>query len=101
MRWTLCEKTRIRSGPVRFRLLVVVLVSLRAGCSGGDGEKSDAPERGSSPSPGAASVIRTPLRGRRGTSDRILTTNVTFDQAVEQVTKGGGGMPVLRGPFGP
>jgi hypothetical protein len=86
---------------VKLRLLLLLLVAAFAGCGGDD----DGDENGNGGGPGATvfaencgSCHTFSPAGSSGTiGPNLDEANVSFDQAVEQVTNGGGGMPAFKG----
>jgi len=86
---------------MRPRLLLVVAVSVLAGCGGGDGGDDNGSKSSAGAkvfaSAGCGSCHTYSPAGSTGTVGPSLDeASVTFERAVQQVTNGGGGMP----PFG-
>jgi mono/diheme cytochrome c family protein len=91
---------------VRPQLLLLVLVGLLAACGGGDdGGGTTAGGGGGGTSEGATVFAEAgcgtchtyePAGSGGSVGPNLDDSNVTFEQAVEQVTNGGGGMPSFK-----
>jgi cytochrome c6 len=92
-------------------VLLLVLVGLLAGCGGGDdggsggatgttgtggGSASEGEEVFASAGCGGCHTY-SPAGSNGSVGPNLDDANVTFEQAVEQVTNGGGGMPPFKG----
>jgi mono/diheme cytochrome c family protein len=92
---------------VRLHVLLLVLVGFLAACGGGDdGGNGDGGGGGGSTSEGervfaengcGGCHIYSPAGSNGSVGPNLDDSNVTFEQAVEQVTNGGGGMPAFKG----
>jgi cytochrome c553 len=89
---------------MRLRLLLLLLVVLLAGCGGGDGD-GDEDGGGTEASPGAQVFADagcgschtfSPAGSTGNVGPSLDDADVTFEQAVEQITNGGGGMPAFK-----
>jgi cytochrome c6 len=88
----------------RFRMLVVLLVALAAGCGGGEGGGDESDGRGATvfAESGCGDCHTYSPAGSTGdVGPNLDDANVTFERAVEQVTNGGGGMPAYGDPSDP
>ena len=91
---------------MRPQLLLLVLVGLLAACGGGDdGGGTTAGGGGGGTSDGATVFAEAgcgtchtyePAGSDGSVGPNLDDSNVTFEQAVEQVTNGGGGMPAFK-----
>src|SRR4029434_93309 len=85
---------RVRVGPA-----LAILVALVAGCGGGGGgdQASDSPGAKVFASAGCGGChTYSPANSNGSVGPNLDDANVTFDQAVQQVTNGGGGMPPFK-----
>jgi mono/diheme cytochrome c family protein len=90
---------------VRPYLLLLLLIAVIAGCGGGDdggngGDGGTAASEGEQifAENGCGGCHTYEPAGSSGTTGPSLDdSNVTFEQAVEQITNGGGGMPAFKG----
>jgi mono/diheme cytochrome c family protein len=92
--------------PVRPQLLLLVLVGLLAACGGDDGGGTTAGGGGGGGTSEGATVFAEagcgtchtyePAGSDGSVGPSLDDSNVTFEQAVEQVTNGGGGMPSFK-----
>ena len=93
----------------RLVLLLLLLVGLLAGCGGGDDEGNGGGGGGTTTTAGADGKAVFAEAGCGGchtysaagsngsVGPNLDDANVSFDQAVQQVTNGGGGMPSFQG----
>jgi mono/diheme cytochrome c family protein len=84
----------VRVGPA-----LAILVALVAGCGGGGGgdQASDSPGAKVFASAGCGGChTYSPANSNGSVGPNLDDANVTFDQAVQQVTNGGGGMPPFK-----
>jgi mono/diheme cytochrome c family protein len=83
---------------MRLRLLLLLVAGLLAGCGGGDDNGDGGTSAGAtvfSENCGSCHVFSP--AGTNGTiGPNLDETEVTFEQAVEQVRNGGGGMPAFE-----
>jgi Cytochrome C oxidase, cbb3-type, subunit III len=93
---------------VRPHLLLLLLIGLLAGCGGGDGggNGGDGGGGGGGTSEGSQVFAEAgcgtchtyePAGSTGSVGPSLDDSNVTFDQAVEQIRNGGGGMPAFEG----
>jgi mono/diheme cytochrome c family protein len=92
---------------VRPQLLVLVIVGLLVGCGGDDGGGGDTGGGGGGGTSEGATVFAEAGCGSCHTYEaagsngsvgpNLDDSNATFEQAVEQITNGGGGMPAFKG----
>ena len=97
-------RRRLPSDCVRFRLLVFVALALASGCGGANsgGDNSDnAGAKVFAESECGSCHTYSPAGSVGDVGPNLDDANVTFEQAVEQVTKGGGGMPAYGDPSDP
>jgi mono/diheme cytochrome c family protein len=89
---------------MRLRLLLLLVAGLLAGCGGGD-DNGDANGDGDGGTSVGATVFSencgschtfSPAGTNGTTGPNLDETDVTFEQAVEQVRNGGGGMPAFQ-----
>jgi mono/diheme cytochrome c family protein len=92
-------------GGMRLRLLLLLVVGVLAGCGGGD-DNGDGGDGDGGTSAGARVFSEagcggchtfSPAGSNGTTAPNLDEADVTFEQAVEQVTNGGGGMPAFEG----
>jgi mono/diheme cytochrome c family protein len=91
---------------VRPHLLLLVLVGLLAACGGGDDGGNGGDGGGTAASEGEQIFAENgcggchtygPAGSSGTTGPNLDDSSVTFEQAVEQITNGGGGMPPFEG----
>jgi cytochrome c551 len=87
---------------VKRRLLLLLLVAVAAGCGGGDDGDGDGTEGSAGAQvyaeAGCGSCHVFSPAGSDGTvGPNLDEAEVSFEQAVQQVTNGGGGMPAFEG----
>ena len=86
---------------VKLRFILLLLVALLAGCGGGDGDGGDEGGGGSGEevwsTAGCGSCHTFSKASSVGNvGPNLDEVDVTFDQVVQQVTNGGGGMPAFK-----
>jgi mono/diheme cytochrome c family protein len=96
---------------VRPQLLLLVLVGVLAACGGDDDGGTTAEGGGGGGTSEGATVFAEagcggchtyePAGSNGSVGPNLDDANVTFEQAVEQVTNGGGGMPAFKGDLTP
>ena len=92
---------------MRPHLLVLVLIGLLAGCGGGDGGGNGGDGGGGGGTSEGSQVFAEagcgtchtyePAGSTGSVGPSLDDSNVTFEQAVEQIRNGGGGMPAFEG----
>ena len=88
-------------GSVKLRFILLLLVALLAGCGGGDGDDDGNGGGGNGEevfaSAGCGSCHTFSPAGSTGNvGPNLDDTQATFEQAVQQVSNGGGGMPPFK-----
>jgi mono/diheme cytochrome c family protein len=96
---------------VRPQLLLLVLIGVLAGCGGDDDGGTTAGGGGGGGTSEGGRVFSEagcggchtyePAGSNGSVGPNLDDANVTFEQAVEQVTNGGGGMPAFKGDLSP
>lgn len=88
-------------GSVKLRFILLLLVALLAGCGGGDGDGDgnggDSSGEDVFATAGCGSCHTFSPAGSVGNvGPNLDETNATFEQAVQQISNGGGGMPPFK-----